>query len=542
MSDRWTIEQVVAIAPAPARFAAAEALAVPSRWTALGADDRAAWGRCRGSGREPYDTMVDHAHVAWRCSCPSRSQPCKHALALLAMWVHGQVPAGGAAGRRGRVGRRPRPARRAVRRCRRRRRPTTRPTRPSRRRPSRPSTARPPATSASPACATGSSSSTAGSTTASAPACPTRRWPATPRGTISPPARRRPGRCPGQPGAPAGRRRRRPARLARGRARRAGCAAPARTGRAAAARAPVAAGRRGGHGVRLAGAPGRRAGRRPRHRHVDRRRSQRHAGGPHRGAPHVAARRALGAVGDGPVVRRLPPVARRLAARRSPRSVADLHRYPGPSLRALVGTVHEAPAPPSARPAAGGHGRRCVRRARRACSPPNRGPTASRSRSRAAPTIERRPVGAHRRHAARWRWRRTHPGWPPSLAASAGAPVALTVEWTRRRCPCRSPSTCPTATSTSARVPTRPSWRRHDASPDLGGILDPRSGRRSSQVRDGPAQIVGGAAEHCVPTGTSWSRRRCSAPTAASRRRRPPGRSPTSSPTPSPPTRVRAAC
>jgi hypothetical protein len=89
---RWTIEQVVAVAPSPARFAAAEGIAVPARWAALGADRRAAWGRCRGSGREPYDTMVDHAEVAWRCTCPSRSQPCKHALALLAMWVRGQVP------------------------------------------------------------------------------------------------------------------------------------------------------------------------------------------------------------------------------------------------------------------------------------------------------------------------------------------------------------------------------------------------------------------------------------------------------------------
>ncbi len=82
----------MAIAPSPARFSAADALAVPSRWVVLGADERALWGRCRGSGREPYDTMVDHVHAAWRCSCPSRSQPCKHALALLVMWVKGQVP------------------------------------------------------------------------------------------------------------------------------------------------------------------------------------------------------------------------------------------------------------------------------------------------------------------------------------------------------------------------------------------------------------------------------------------------------------------
>ena len=89
----WSIEQVVAIAPTPARFAAADAIAAPSRWVAVGADEQAVWGRCRGSGREPYETMVDHAHLAWRCTCPSRSHPCKHALALLIMWVKGQVPA-----------------------------------------------------------------------------------------------------------------------------------------------------------------------------------------------------------------------------------------------------------------------------------------------------------------------------------------------------------------------------------------------------------------------------------------------------------------
>ncbi len=91
-AGRWSIEQVVALAPSPARYAAAEALAVPTAWASLGADGAAVWGRCRGSGREPYETLVDHRHVAWRCSCPSRSQPCKHALALLAMWVRGQVP------------------------------------------------------------------------------------------------------------------------------------------------------------------------------------------------------------------------------------------------------------------------------------------------------------------------------------------------------------------------------------------------------------------------------------------------------------------
>jgi len=59
-----------------------------------GADERALWGRCRGSGAEPYDTSVDHVEVGWRCTCPSRKLPCKHALALLLLWVRDGVGVG----------------------------------------------------------------------------------------------------------------------------------------------------------------------------------------------------------------------------------------------------------------------------------------------------------------------------------------------------------------------------------------------------------------------------------------------------------------
>ena len=40
--------------------------------------------------------MVDHVEVGWRCTCPSRKLPCKHALALLLLWVRGGVPEGSA--------------------------------------------------------------------------------------------------------------------------------------------------------------------------------------------------------------------------------------------------------------------------------------------------------------------------------------------------------------------------------------------------------------------------------------------------------------
>lgn len=89
---RWTVEQVAAVAPSPRSVASAEPLATASRWSALGGDERALWGRCRGSGAEPYETAVDHVDVSWRCTCPSRKLPCKHALALLLLWVRGGVP------------------------------------------------------------------------------------------------------------------------------------------------------------------------------------------------------------------------------------------------------------------------------------------------------------------------------------------------------------------------------------------------------------------------------------------------------------------
>jgi hypothetical protein len=91
VQGRWQVEQVLALAPKPSAVAAAQPLAVPARWAATGCDGSAVWGRCVGTSAEPYDCVVDHVSVASRCSCPSRSHPCKHTLALLLLWARGQV-------------------------------------------------------------------------------------------------------------------------------------------------------------------------------------------------------------------------------------------------------------------------------------------------------------------------------------------------------------------------------------------------------------------------------------------------------------------
>ena len=53
--NRWTSEQVRALAPDPSSLAAARDLATPGKWLAAGAIDdgtTGVWGLCRGSGVE----------------------------------------------------------------------------------------------------------------------------------------------------------------------------------------------------------------------------------------------------------------------------------------------------------------------------------------------------------------------------------------------------------------------------------------------------------------------------------------------------------
>ena len=87
---RWTHEQVTKLAPDAASLNAARRLAVPQPWSDTGASETLLWGRCQGSGKTPYQVSVDLTGPAFRCSCPSRKFPCKHALALLLLWVDGR--------------------------------------------------------------------------------------------------------------------------------------------------------------------------------------------------------------------------------------------------------------------------------------------------------------------------------------------------------------------------------------------------------------------------------------------------------------------
>jgi hypothetical protein len=83
MLPALTSDQITALAPDSASIGAARSLAVGRAWLTLGRSERAMWGECKGSAREPYRTQIDLSEPAFRCSCPSRKFPCKHGLGLL---------------------------------------------------------------------------------------------------------------------------------------------------------------------------------------------------------------------------------------------------------------------------------------------------------------------------------------------------------------------------------------------------------------------------------------------------------------------------
>ena len=83
------------LAPDDAGRRAGRSLAVPSLWEGPGRDEGSAWGRVRGSGRDPYRVAVDLSPApSWTCTCPSRKQPCKHAVGLFLLAARGQLAAG----------------------------------------------------------------------------------------------------------------------------------------------------------------------------------------------------------------------------------------------------------------------------------------------------------------------------------------------------------------------------------------------------------------------------------------------------------------
>ncbi|WP_043631152.1 SWIM zinc finger family protein [Nonomuraea candida] len=93
MIERWSRDQVLALAPDASSQKAAQGVAAAGKWSLRGTTGMVLYGECKGSGAKPYLAAVDLTEPAYRCSCPSRKFPCKHALGLLLLWSAEGVPA-----------------------------------------------------------------------------------------------------------------------------------------------------------------------------------------------------------------------------------------------------------------------------------------------------------------------------------------------------------------------------------------------------------------------------------------------------------------
>src|ERR1043165_5944996 len=82
----WTPDSVIALAPDASAASAGQALSSAKKWSGLGSSDRAIWGLCQGSGKDPYQCRIELSEPAFKCSCPSRKFPCKHGLGLLLLF------------------------------------------------------------------------------------------------------------------------------------------------------------------------------------------------------------------------------------------------------------------------------------------------------------------------------------------------------------------------------------------------------------------------------------------------------------------------
>lgn len=89
MSEPVDIE---ALAPDTASLTAARSLARADKWPERGAAGPALWGLCQGSGAKPYKTLAQPETGRFKCTCPSRKHPCKHALGLLLLAAREPLP------------------------------------------------------------------------------------------------------------------------------------------------------------------------------------------------------------------------------------------------------------------------------------------------------------------------------------------------------------------------------------------------------------------------------------------------------------------
>ncbi len=83
----WTPEQVLSFAPDAGTAKRGQGLASERNWRLLQSNDTSVWGECASSSLSYYHTQIDLSGPAFKCNCPSRKFPCKHAIGLFLIFA-----------------------------------------------------------------------------------------------------------------------------------------------------------------------------------------------------------------------------------------------------------------------------------------------------------------------------------------------------------------------------------------------------------------------------------------------------------------------
>ncbi|MBE0390333.1 SWIM zinc finger family protein [Flavobacterium sp. PL002] len=91
-----TLKKIEELAPNAAAAKNGQELVKKSKFSNLkiNADNNLIWGECAGSGKNPYYCSADYMEATspvFRCNCPSRQFPCKHAIGLLYAFAQGNA-------------------------------------------------------------------------------------------------------------------------------------------------------------------------------------------------------------------------------------------------------------------------------------------------------------------------------------------------------------------------------------------------------------------------------------------------------------------
>ena len=88
-----TEENIRILTSNPSTLANGKKLVSKKEYLDLGKDkdNTVIFGKCKGSGKNPYSVSVDFSqeNPVFRCSCPSRQIPCKHAVGLMVAYNQG---------------------------------------------------------------------------------------------------------------------------------------------------------------------------------------------------------------------------------------------------------------------------------------------------------------------------------------------------------------------------------------------------------------------------------------------------------------------